>query len=448
MLPVLAKTLYFALQRLRREPIEAALKDVRRTEFVSSDELLAIQAERQLAQLRFALHHVPHYQKTLAPFADRITTAETLQDVESIVSGLPVIEKGSVTAKPEEFTSLNSRQLATYPAKTSGSSGTPVIFPCDQVSWAYRHALMYRCMESFGVSIGERYALFFGLHWNKQTRLKVQVRDIAFNRVRLSAYEIGPSAVETHLRRILSFRPAYFLGYPSALYDFCLLLRERGIDLQDLGLKAVFVTAEPLRQVQRALIEEVTGARCVNTYGCAEGGMCAFECPEGALHIASEAVWLSLRTNGRSEPLAGEAVLTDMMLRAFPMIRYAMGDEVVLRPGKCSCGRPHPMLRSIEGRSGEPILLPNGRRINPNLPSYIFKPITSLGVIRRYRFVQCPAGLELWLVVSGTFQQQHLRMVEQESVKALGPGLNLKIKLVDSLPILPNAKHRDFVRAS
>jgi hypothetical protein len=106
------------------------------------------------------------------------------------------------------------------------------------------------------------------------------------------------------------------------------------------------------------------------------------------------------------------------------------------------------MLESIEGRSGEPILLPNGRRVNSNLPSYIFKPIAPLGVVRRYRFVESPAGLELLMVVSSTFQQPHLKMVEQECLKALGPGLNLKIKLVASLPILPNAKHRDFVRVA
>jgi hypothetical protein len=106
------------------------------------------------------------------------------------------------------------------------------------------------------------------------------------------------------------------------------------------------------------------------------------------------------------------------------------------------------MLESIEGRSGEPITLPNGRCINSHLPGYIFKPLAPLGVVRRYRFVGSPAGLELFMVVSSTFQEPHLKMVEQECLKALGPGLNLRIRLVDSMPVLPNAKHRDFVRVS
>jgi len=93
-------------------------------------------------------------------------------------------------------------------------------------------------------------------------------------------------------------------------------------------------------------------------YGSAEGGTTAFECLAGSLHVASEAVWV--------ETKSCNTFVTDMMLRAFPLIRYSIGDEVLAENEPCSCGRPHPVLRSVEGRSGEPILLPNGRRINAN----------------------------------------------------------------------------------
>ena len=105
------------------------------------------------------------------------------------------------------------------------------------------------------------------------------------------------------------------------------------------------------------------------------------------------------------------------------------------------------MLHSVEGRSGEPIILPTGRRINPNLPSYIFKPLSSLGVIRRYRFVQTsPDHLELNLVVNKDFTQEHLSIVERESRAAFGEDIPLSIHVVEALPHLPNAKHRDYIR--
>lgn len=438
----IARGLYFALQRLRREPVEQALADVRKSERMSLDELLAIQHRRQREQLLFALDHVPHYRERYRACQARITASRNWDETNDVLSALPVTEKLEVSSAPDRFTADNLHDLSTHLDKTSGSSGSPLIFPCDQLAWAYRHAITFRCAESFGVAIGEPYALFFGLHWNKKTRAEVALRDRVFNRTRISAYDIGRVRLDEHLRQLRNARPTHFWGYPSAIYEFCSLVKERGYDLRSLGLKAIFVTAEPCRVHQRLLIEEVTGSRCVDTYGSAEGGLCAFECPAGSLHLAVEATWTTLRDPGHD---SGELVVTDLFLRAFPMIRYAIGDDAVLKRGTCACGRAHPMLASIEGRSGEPIELPNGRRINANLPSYIFKPLARLGVIHRYRFVQRGSQLELLLVVSTKFSPEHRAIVQRETRAAFGE-VDLAVRIVDALPHLANAKHRDYIR--
>lgn len=437
--------LYHGLQVLRREPVASALNDVRRTEFISVEEMRSLQAERQLAQLRFAVQHVPWYQQTCAKWIRDINEARAWNDAKALMCELPIIDRDDVTSNPDAFRPAGIRRPRTYPDKTSGSSGTPFMFPCDQRAWAYRHAVMLRCMESFGVRAGEPYALFFGLHWNPKIRLTARIRDLALNRVRVSAYDIEPGNLDRHLQAIEKHAPVFFFGYPSAIYDFCVLLKDRGLDLKHLGLKAVFLTAEPLLTHHRSLIGDVTGSRCVNLYGSAEGGTTAFECPNGSLHIATEAVWLQLREpNG----IQSEAVVTDMMLRAFPLLKYAIGDEVVMREGVCECGRPHPMLHSVRGRCGDPIVLPNGRRINPNLPSYIFKPPYVLHAIRRYRFVQAEGSpLELQIVVSKSFREEHLAILREETLAAFGKDVPLSIRIVASLPHLPNAKHRDFVYA-
>jgi len=441
----LARTTYFALQSMRGEPVSRALEELRRTEFVSREELLSIQAKRQLTQLRFVLRYVPWYQRAYAPFAKWIQKAQSHADVAEIMEMLPVLEKDTIAACFDQLKASGVSGLKTYPDKTSGSSGTPLMFECDQRAWAYRHALHFRQTAAFGVKVGDPYALFFGLHWNKRRRFETRLRDIVFNRARVSAFEIEPRYLDKHLANIRKHRPVYFMGYPSAIYDFCFMLQDRGLDLKDLRLKAVCLTAEPLHPYQRELITEVTGSRCINEYGSAEGGLSAFGCPEGSLHLSSEATWLQVRDSTSGE---GDALVTDMMLRAFPLIRYAIGDRVILKEGVCPCGRPHPMLQSVEGRSGKTILLPNGRRVNANLPSYIFKPLASLNVIQRYRFVQSSdQQLDLYLVVGSSFREEHRKLVEREMRTALGEDLSIPIRVVPQLPHLPNAKHRDYVRA-
>ncbi|MEM1204173.1 MAG: hypothetical protein AAGN66_13165 [Acidobacteriota bacterium] len=443
--PRLARTLYFGLQRLRREPVSEALADVRRTEFLGRDELLALQAERQLAQLRFAARRVPYYRETYAPFLGDLERARTPDDVAALVRRLPTVAKGAVVEQRRRFRA-EGRIGPTYPDRTSGSSGTPLAFPCDQTAWAYRHALTWRTLEAFGARVGDPYGYFFGLHWSRRGRFQVRLRDWLFNRTRISAFDLGPSNLERHWRQLRRFGPRYFLGYPSALAEFCALAAQRGYDLEDLHLKAVMTTGEPLRAHQRTLIESTTGAPCANLYGSAEGGLGAFGCPAGSLHVAVEASWLDVAGSDSETGDGGEAIVTDLFLRAFPLIRYAIGDGARRRDGICPCGRAHPMIADLEGRSGKPIQLPNGRRVNANLPSYVFKPFADGAVIRRYRFVETPKGLTLLLAVDrNSFTGEHLAQVRRETHRAFGDDLDLEVEILDTLPTLPNAKHRDYV---
>ncbi len=174
-----------------------------------------------------------------------------------------------------------TRQNKGDPKQNFRIDGHTAGFPCANRSWAYRHALYFRCAGWFGVDVGEPHAYFWGLHWNKRTRFQVRIRDAAMNRVRVSAYETGSETFETNFSRVQRFGVTHFLGYPSSIYEFCCLADAAGKALVSFGLKAVFTTGEPLLPFQRTLIEKVTGAPCVNTYGSVEGGLIACECPVG-----------------------------------------------------------------------------------------------------------------------------------------------------------------------
>ena len=441
----LAKSLYFTLQRLRREPVWRALGDVVQLEALSREELRAVQTRRMRALLLYAVDHVPYYRATLSALKGEIAKATSYERMFRVMSKVPPLEKGAIAGNEASFKSDEIKRIPTSPNVTSGSTGEPLMFPCDKLSWAYRHALQIRCLSWFGVNVGEPYGYFFGLHWSRRHRLSTAARDFVFNRLRVSAYAIQPSRILEYYFHLRSRGVTHFAGYPSAIYEFCVLANEPGISLRGLGLKAVFTTAEPLLPFQRAVIEEATGARCVNIYGSVEGGFNACECPAGRLHAMAESTWFQVDAS------TGQVLVTDVFLKAFPLINYAIGDEIDFAPDSevCKCGRPHPIVSSVVGRSGEPIRLPNGRLVNANLPSYIFKPLAHLKRIRRYRFVEKPMGqLDLLLVVTQAFSRDDYAVVEKEVHKAFGPDINLEIRIVDRLPTLPNAKHRCYIKLS
>ena len=70
----------------------------------------------------------------------------------------------------------------------------------------------------------------------------------------------------------------------------------------------------------------------------------------------------------------GEIIVTNLLSRSFPIIRYKLGDFVRLASSdfKCSCGRAHPVILDVLGRVGKNVL--GKKSIYPSLTFYyVFK---------------------------------------------------------------------------
>ncbi len=448
--PRVAYRLYLGLQLLRREPVGEALTDVRRTERFSADQLYELQMRRRREQLLFAARYVPHFQEVLAPVRERLREVRDPDQLRELVREIPPLERSTVQATPERVSAQGVGPLPSYLDKTSGTSGEPLLFPCDQRAWAYRHALMFRAMEAYGVQLGEPYGYLFGSPWHRLAKWKVRLKDWVMNRSRVSAFELGPDMLERHVQRLRRRKPVFLMGYASAVYEFCMLCREHGYDLRELPLKAMFISSEPFFPHQREVITEVTGVPCCNLYGSAEGGLNAWECPAGSLHLTLEATAVELREPDATDPEtgdpAGEILVTDLMLRTMPLIRYVINDKARLSRRSCACGLAHPLLEAITGRVSEPHLLPNGRRINPNAINNLTRTFHPLGSVRRCVFVEtADKRLELWLTVSEAFEDKHRRFIERETHRALGPDLPLDLRFFDHMPAIASAKLRDYI---
>ena len=97
-------------------------------------------------------------------------------------------------------------------------------------------------------------------------------------------------------------------------------------------------------------VQKAFGLKILSEYGSAESGLIAFECPEGNMHIAMENVIV--------EEEDGEILVTNMLSKSFPIIRYRLGDMIELagKDFKCNCGRAHPVILNINGRVGVKII--------------------------------------------------------------------------------------------
>jgi phenylacetate-CoA ligase len=313
----------------------------------------------------------------------------------------------------------------------------------SHLSWAHAHANVFRAWHWHGLDVGDRYAYLWGLPFDPAGRRKASMKDWLFNRERCSAFELGPERARRFYDHLRTHPVHFAFGYPSAVTKFADEIQSLGLDGRALRLKAAITTAEVLHDHQRERIGAAFGCRVVDSYGCAEAGVAGFECEAGGMHVPIESVAVDVVPGDNG---ACEVLLTDLHNYSQPMIRYRVGDLIGAARDTCACGRSLPLLGRIQGRAGEDILLPNGRRVNGLLPYYVFRPYAMSGLVREYQFVQFPGGaIELRILPGDSWTDEASYQVRGQITRELGVPVDLKVVTV--IRRLGRGKHRDFVKA-
>jgi phenylacetate-CoA ligase len=208
----------------------------------------------------------------------------------------------------------------------------------------------------------------------------------------------------------------------------------------------MIVSAEMLLPGKRELIEGTFGGKVFNRYGCREVSVIASECEfhEG-LHVSADTLLVEVEPGPNLPPGMGRVLVTDLLNRSMPLIRYEIGDLASLRTTTgCACGRSLPLIGEIQGRTSDFLRLPNGRMIaGPSLALLA----ADMRDVRQVQFIQGGDPRHVTLkVVAG---QGYSSLTEQELRRRMQPYLEgasqLTIARADSIPSEPSGKYR-FVK--
>jgi phenylacetate-CoA ligase len=192
----------------------------------------------------------------------------------------------------------------------------------------------------------------------------------AFERLGVSHVPSGTGSSERLLRAIEDLRPDAVVLTPS--YGAYLL---ELADLKASSVQRVLVAGEPGggEPAFRAKLEEGWGARVTEAMGVGDIGPSLFgECEEqDGMHLGARGfVHMELIDPETEEAVelrdgaSGELVLTHLRHRAAPLLRFRTRDHVVVRTGRCRCGRTGPRLRCV-GRTDD-MLIVRGVNVFPS----------------------------------------------------------------------------------
>jgi phenylacetate-CoA ligase len=210
--------------------------------------------------------------------------------------------------------------------------------------------------------------------------------------------------------------------------------------------------SETMTPYIREQIQSGFGVPVRDTYICQEVGMVAWECPiSGQYHVVDDSVIVEVLNNGRPclAGEEGEVVVTGLIGRAMPFIRYRLGDRAVLSDKDCPCGRRGAGFDRILGKMQDLFWLPDGREFNPWNISNLWT--SRARWIQRYEIVQETADyIVMRIIPSEQPPPDEVNALRAETQKLLGTEVSFRIELVSDIKPDASGKiriHRCLVRS-
>jgi phenylacetate-CoA ligase len=337
----------------------AAYLTLDRTQWLDPAELEQLQLMQFRALLDHCQEQVPYYRHLLGANGITSSSIQSMNDFRRI----PILSRSTWQ---NQFDDLCARQLpsgtvALDEDSTSGTSGVPVRILKTNIFYIWWLAFYLRDLEWSGLNpTGTMAAIRATLKTGPELERLIQGEMMpSWNPILQPLIEMGPlhgmdirQKPHRQIEWLREVNPDYLLSHASNLELLANILLDKPQRLP--RMRAVQAISETLTKDVQAKIEVAFGAPVKNLYSSAEAGYLASPCPMGkGLHVHAENVILEVLddTNQPCRPgETGRVLLTVLHNFRTPFIRYEIGDEVTLRPGRCPCGRGLPSLTRVFGK--------------------------------------------------------------------------------------------------
>ncbi|MFJ8942630.1 phenylacetate--CoA ligase family protein [Streptomyces sp. NPDC102395] len=354
----------------------ALVRDGRRTLRQGPDALAHRQRERLASMVDFARANSPYYRELYRTLPERVEDPALLpvthkQDLMARFDDWvtdPEVTVDRVRAFVADRRRVGERFLGRYlVTTTSGTTGHRGLFLLDDHAAAVVRALSLRAarrsltpaltarllahrMRSAHIVATSGHLAAYAVIARSRAAGRLSTRGIRV----MSAHSPLPELVD----QLNRYRPVFLAGYATVI---ALLAGEQLAGRLRIAPAAVSLLAEGVSDRDHRRIRSAFGARLVNTYGCNESLALAYGCEFGWLHVNSD--WLILEpveSDLRPTPPGRESftvLLTSLCRWAQPILRYDLGDSVLLRPDPCPCGDPLPAIK-VRGRAADLLSFP------------------------------------------------------------------------------------------
>lgn len=434
--------LYPAMQLIRGNKVMHNVKQLQQSACLSRKELSDLQREKLRRLLEHCAQAVPAYENVL-------DVVQIQRDPWASLRSLPVLSKAMFRERAEQFLVRDVIKEQLIPNRTGGSTGEPVRFYLDRKTVEFYEAARWRGLSWWGIQPWSRSIMVWGspieLERTANIRYVWQERWLK-NRLIIPAYRLQRDQVATYAALIDRYRPDYLYGYGGALAVLAELFEKEGVRLRHRP-KVVVYTAEGMTEEERERAERRFNAPTAGEYGARDGGIIAFECRHGSMHLAVENVFLETVDPRTGQPAEeGSILVTDLNNFVQPRLRYALGDwgRLAADDFTCPCGMQLPVLGRLEGREDAMFVATDGSLVHGHIAAHVAREtpgVKQIQVIQRSR-----QRVTVRLVLDEETARDTIRATVVAKLQEwLGP-VQVDVELVPKIEPSASGKYRYAIR--
>lgn len=354
---------------------------------------------------------------------------------------LPVITKKTLQGNLNDLLSKPLKKNQVYIGNTSGSSGHPFYFAKDKFTHALTWAYIRKMYRLFDISPYDLQARFYGIPLEKWGYRKEKIKDFLLRRQRFSVFDLSDENIAKYVEEFKKKPFKYIYGYTNSIVLFCRYLIKNNIQLNTYcpTLKVCIVTSELCTIEDKRIIEQALGVPVVREYGASELCLIAFDLPNGKWLLNNSTLFIETELNEEG----GKIYCTSLFNKAFPMIRYEIGDI-----GKIEEDKPHAQQFLVEllGRTNDNIKLPSGK-VSPGLTFYYISRsiLESSGVLKEFIIKQTAINEFIFEVVADQdLSEEIIDDIKKKAELYLEKGLEIKIIRKDFIDRPASGKIKHF----
>ena len=298
-----------------------------------------VRAAARLSELvSFAGSKVPYYRDLFAEIG--FDPAKMEKDVK-FFEDIPYLTKDIIREQGGRLLRDDHQGLRIHTAKTGGSTGPSAHIYYDQEAADWSSAVTQESRRRIG-NTHWRSELHFASKFPEvfpwRARMREHVKCLAMNRYNLFYATFAAEELEDIWRQIRSIGPHLVHAHPSTVYQLAAHVEAtRGTDR---AFDIFESSGELLEPRQRTRIEQILQCRVIDRYGLAEAGVIAYQLDPGSadMRFYEFFAWPELLAENELEGAesainssSGELVVTPLLNRMMPLLRYRTGDNATLQ---------------------------------------------------------------------------------------------------------------------